>query len=73
MDTLSEGMVTTLAQNLVVCPFTLMCISSLNGTFSAEANDLRMGCVWIYPILKALVFNDKKGEVFKRAGVNIQE
>lgn len=39
-EKLSEGTATTLTQILVVCPFTLMCISSLNGTFSAEANDL---------------------------------
>lgn len=39
-DALSEGTVITVAQILVVCPFTRLCISSLNGIFWAEANDL---------------------------------
>lgn len=71
-----EGTVITVAQILVVCPFTQLFISSLNGIFWAEANDLPMEHVWIEPTLKAFFFfnrNDKKGEVFKKADVNIQE
>lgn len=40
--TLSEGTAITVAQVLVVCPFTQLCISSLNAIFWAEGNDLRM-------------------------------
>lgn len=45
--TLSEGTVVTVSQVLVVCPFTQLCISSLNGVFWAEANDFQMEHIWI--------------------------
>lgn len=53
---LSEGAVITVAQILVVCPFTQLCISSLKGIFWAEANDLQMEHMLDIANIKGIVF-----------------